>query len=218
MERILKLVRKCYKYNNDSLRLFFKNGNNIVPIHQYTSCRGYIWDNIKNQVLKQDLKYKYFYIYYHFTNIIYAPSLKINEIQLKVINLLLKKLGYPEAKYYFARDEEVLIRFSTSILKNLYATSLLFLFFKYKYHPKEEKLDIEEFLSNSSYTSEDFKNKSKIIIDNWHKIFPKKSVTFKTIYGINKCLHGQGFGELVRGSTFFPKYNKKVNALTKAKP
>ena len=159
------------------------------------------------------VKNRYFYIYYNGTK----GTVGSHKITTKTITLMseaLDRLGYAPLQY-MAKDNKFLIKLNVRVLKNLYATSLLFLLLKGPYVVQmKEVVDFDTFLKRAVTR---LTAKNIAVINNWQKIFPK-DVPWRIIYSYGRessSLHNEGISELLTAKTKFLDLNKTVRKVIK---
>jgi len=173
-------------------------------LHTYSSCRGYIYDNLLKLSSSGKLKQivdDYFYIS-HQTSTAIATKNKLQEIYpnkniLDVIAVISSKIVHylcGKKITYAANDKRLVMQIPIEIYKNLFATSLFYVFFK----TINNSAGLPTFVKNHAYGKLDKysgkkccyylaertsgkKNFSKALIDNWHNIFNEK-ITWDHFY------------------------------------
>lgn len=239
IQKIFDLANKKYKditsYNSKAYIFFIKN-NKIKQVYAYDGCRGFIYDCLNSMIsIAAPIRYfnyilyktglikyilnisqplasaKHFYIYYNGIRGFYNQNHKITEKSIELMTELLDILNYPTAEV-IKHGHKVLIKLDIAILKNLYATSVLFLLIKYPEHINGKTKSFYSFIEKI-YGKPAAANHIAVL-KGWNKIFPKK-IEWWTFYGYKNYLHNEGLGELTRRKTCFKRINKRVAVLQK---
>lgn len=212
---IIKLLQEsCFTHNRVLGVCYKTTEGDIKLLREYTSCRGFLHDKLEEEMNTLIGANKALTLHRQTSMYLveFGETKRLSPEACLLVKDFCDTLGY-NFLGLSRTSKYCVLELDMNIFKNLYAVSLLFLIFKFPVLAKKVNT-LEKFIKIYWY-SEEVHTRVVKALRSWNKIFPRKTCTWKGMYGsgVEFSLHNEGMTELLNGKSKFEHVRIRANTI-----